>query len=165
MAIELSEEDAYIIDSLQKGISQKEIANYLKKDESTVSKKIKDLKEAGIIVAYPSAIVDASKLVKLVIYGLIKLRLTKGGQDWEELARMISVISPKIVEVSALFGLEYDVMIKCYVDSIEEYYDDIVRKIISSFEIHGMTSFILFRAAKHDPRVPKECLNIKKVKS
>ena len=160
---ELSEEDAYIIDFLQKGQSQKEIAKFLGKEESTISKKISALRDAGIIVSYPSATVNISKLVRFIVYGLIKLKLEKGGVDWIELATLISRTSPKIVEVGPLFASEWDILIKCYVNSLEEYYDDIVKRIHADFDVHGMTSFILFRPPKYDHRVPRDCLNIKKV--
>jgi len=56
----LTKEDKELIDLLQKEISQKDIAKQLGKDESTISKRIKSLKQAGII-KYPVAIVFPSK--------------------------------------------------------------------------------------------------------
>jgi DNA-binding Lrp family transcriptional regulator len=162
-AIELSDDEASIIAKLQRGESQKEIAADLGKDETTISKKIRDLKEKGIIVAHPSVHVDPSKLVKHIIYGLIKLRKEKGGRDWADMATGFKYISSKIIEAGTLFGQEWDILIKCYVNDLDEYYDEIVRKIQENYEIIGMTSFILFHPIKFDYRVPKECMNIKKL--
>lgn len=57
----LNKENMELIDLLQQGIAQKDIAKRLGKDESTISKRIKTLKQAGII-QYPVAIVDPTKL-------------------------------------------------------------------------------------------------------
>jgi len=61
----LSKGDTELIDLLRQGIAQKDIATHFGKDESTISKRIKDLKQAGII-QYPVAIVKLSDKKKLM---------------------------------------------------------------------------------------------------
>jgi len=156
----LSKTEVEVIDCLQRSIPQKDIAEHLRKDSSTISKRIKALKRAGII-QYPVAIVDPTKLAIYIVCGLIKLKLPREHWHWSEVATTISKISPKIKEIVLLSGSEWDIFIKCYVNSLDEYYDDLAKRILDAIDIHAISSFILSHPAKYDSSIPRECLETK----
>ena len=78
----LTKEDRDLIKLLQQGVSQKEIAQRFGKDESTISKRISDLKQAGII-KYPVAIVNPTKLSGRLMAGHVTITV-RGDQDLKQ---------------------------------------------------------------------------------